>query len=88
MSILWVHLDRHVTMPAVQRIIKDIKHHGSKAIFYDINAADAIKRNETLDDIQERFASDSTSTVKVLVHSLAFGTLKPYITKKPEDAVT
>ena len=27
-------------------------------------------------------------TLKVLMHSLAFGTLKPYIAKKPDEAVT
>ena len=43
---------------------------------------------ETLDEIQERFADTPAHTVRVLLHSLAFGTLKPFIAKKPEDAVT
>jgi len=88
MNIFGVHLDRQATMPNVQNIIKDIKHTGSKAVFYNINAADVIKQEETLDDIQEQFESDSSSTVKVLLHSLAFGTLKPFISKKPEDTLT
>jgi NAD(P)-dependent dehydrogenase (short-subunit alcohol dehydrogenase family) len=86
--IFGIHLDRQATMPNVERIVKEIKHAGVRAEFYNINAADAIKRNEVLDEIKERFAEDSNSTVKALVHSLAFGTLKPYITKKPEDAIT
>jgi enoyl-[acyl-carrier protein] reductase III len=53
-----------------------------------MNAADAIKRSETLDDIQERFAGDGHSTVKVLLHSLAFGTLKPFIAKKNDDGIS
>ncbi len=88
MSIIGVHLDRQATMPQVQKLIKDIQHTGRQAIFYNINAADAIKRNETLDDIQERFEKHSHDTVKVLLHSLAFGTLKPYIGKKQEDVLT
>lgn len=88
MNIFGVHLDRQATMPNVQNLIKEIRHRGAKAVFYNINAADAIKRNETLDDIQEQFGKDASSTVKVLLHSLAFGTLKPFISKKPEDAVT
>ncbi len=88
MNIFGVHLDRQATMPNVQNILKEIKHRGAKAVFYNINAADAIKRNETLDDIQEQFEKDASSTVRVLLHSLAFGTLKPFISKKPEDAVT
>lgn len=85
MNIFGVHLDRQATMPMVDHLMRDIKHTGSKAVFYNINAADAIKRNETLDDIQERFTKEPGQTVKVLVHSLAFGTLKPFIAKKQEN---
>lgn len=88
MNIFGVHLDRQATMPAVEEVSKAIRHTGSKAIFYNINAADSIKRNETLDDIEERFSQESHATIKVLLHSLAFGTLKTYIAKKPEDMVT
>ena len=88
MNIFGVHLDRQATMPNVQNLIKDIKHTGVKTIFYNINAADKIKQDETLDDIQEQFAINSSDTIKVLMHSLAFGTLKQFIAKKPEDALT
>ncbi len=60
-----------------------------KAIFFNINAADPIKRQEVLDEIQERFADDKEHPkIKVLIHSLAFGTLKPYFGKNPQDVVT
>jgi NAD(P)-dependent dehydrogenase (short-subunit alcohol dehydrogenase family) len=87
MNIVGVHLDRQSTMPNVERIIKDIQHTGAKAVFYNINAADAIKRSETLDDVQERFGKHSPETVRVLFHSLAFGTLKPFIAKSIDDTV-
>jgi enoyl-[acyl-carrier protein] reductase III len=86
MNVFGVHLDRLATMPAVQGIIREIKHHGREAVFFNINAADAIKRNEILDEMQERFGS-APGTVRVLIHSLAFGTLKPFIAKKPDDAI-
>ncbi|MBI5476951.1 MAG: SDR family oxidoreductase [Ignavibacteriales bacterium] len=88
MNIFGVHLDRQATMPAVHQILKEIKHAGSRAVFFNINAADAIKRAETLDEIKERFNLESGQTVKVLVHSLAFGTLKPFICKKIEEEIT
>jgi enoyl-[acyl-carrier protein] reductase III len=88
MNIFGVHLDRQATMPAVQHVIHEIKHSGSEAVFYNINAADSIKREEALDDIRERFSSDSSNTIKVLLHSLAFGTLKPFTANKPEEALT
>jgi enoyl-[acyl-carrier protein] reductase III len=88
MNIFGVHLDRQATMPAVQHVIREIKHTGSEAVFYNINAADSIKREEALDDIRERFSSDSSNTIKVLLHSLAFGTLKAFTASKPEEALT
>ncbi len=88
MNIFGVHLDRQATMPVVEEIIKAIRHTGSKAVFFNINAADSIKRNETLDEIKERFSQESHATVKMLLHSLAFGTLKTYVSKKPEEMVT
>ena len=88
MNIFGVHLDRQATMSSVLHILKEIKHAGTKAVFFNINAADAIKRSETLDDIQERFFIESGSTVKVVLHSLAFGTLKPFIAKKTNDEIT
>ncbi|HUI65749.1 MAG TPA: SDR family oxidoreductase [Bacteroidota bacterium] len=87
MNIFGVHLDRQATMPAVQHVIREIKHTGREAVFYNINAADAIKRTETLDEIQERFATHGM-TVKVLIHSLAFGTLKPFIAKNQDEAIS
>src|SRR5512143_3446880 len=87
MNIFGIHLDRQATMPNVQEIIKEIRHTGREAVFYNINAADAIKRAETLDEIQERFEK-TENTIKLLLHSLAFGTLKPFIPKKGEEGLT
>jgi enoyl-[acyl-carrier protein] reductase III len=87
MNIFGVHLDRQATMHNVHGIIKDIKHAGCEAVFFNMNAADSIKRSETLDEIQERFSQEQGHTVRVLLHSLAFGTLKPYIAKKQEDGL-
>jgi enoyl-[acyl-carrier protein] reductase III len=87
-NIFGVHLDRQVTMPQVKQVIKEIEKHGRQAIFFNINAADSIKRQETLDEINERLSTDDGGLVKVLVHSLAFGTLKPFISKSLNDSIT
>jgi NAD(P)-dependent dehydrogenase (short-subunit alcohol dehydrogenase family) len=88
MNIFGVHLDRQATMPAVQSIIREIKHTGREVVYFNINAADGIKRTETLDEIKERFDANHGHTVKVLLHSLAFGTLKPFIPKKGDEPIT
>lgn len=86
-NIFGVHLDRQITMPQVNQIIKKIEKAGKQAVFFNINAADAIKRQEVLDEIEERFKKDK-GTIKVLIHSLAFGTLKPFISDNQNNALT
>jgi enoyl-[acyl-carrier-protein] reductase (NADH) len=75
-------------MPTVNHIIKKIQHTGSKAVFFNMNAADSLKRNDTLDEIKERFDNKDHPQIHVLIHSLAFGTLKPFVSKKPGEALT
>ena len=86
--ILGVHLDRQVNMPKVNQIIKKIERTGHKAVFFNMNAADPIKRNDILDEIKERFATKEHPYIHVLLHSLAFGTLKPFISKDPSEWMT
>jgi NAD(P)-dependent dehydrogenase (short-subunit alcohol dehydrogenase family) len=86
MSIFGVHFDRAATLPNAERIVKEIQSHGSKAIFFNVNASDAAIRNATLDTIQKELSSID-GTVRVLMHSLAFGTLKPYFGKSADQTL-
>ncbi|VAX17705.1 Short-chain dehydrogenase/reductase SDR? [hydrothermal vent metagenome] len=87
-NILGVHLDRQVTMPAVNSIKRKIERTGQRAVFFNMNAADQLKRNDTLDEIKERFTTKEHPHINVLIHSLAFGALKPFLAKNPADCVT
>lgn len=77
-NIFGVHLDRKATMHNVADIKADIEAAGSKAIFFNINAADTRARKEAIRVMEETF-SETPGTVQVLVHSLAFGTLLPVV---------
>ena len=89
MHIFGVHLDRKATMPNVERIISEIKHTGREAVFFNVNAADSEKRCEVLDQMAKILADrGELSSVKVMLHSLAFGTLKPFVALSPKDAIT
>ena len=90
MHIFGVHLDRRSTMVNVERIVETITvEHGREAVFHNINAADAEKRAEALDDLRNRLdGSDGPKTARVLLHSLAFGTLGPYIGAKEDRPIT
>ena len=88
-NIFGVHLDRQVTMPNVNAIIKKIERYGCHAVFFNINAADSIKRQEVIEEIYERFQAEKDHPkIKVLIHSLAFGTLKPYFGKNQQDVIS
>lgn len=85
-NILGVHLDRQATMPNVERIKNEIKSSGVEAIFYNVNAADEFKRNEIITEIKSLL--NGKPLVKVIMHSLAFGTLRPFVPSDTEQAIT
>ncbi|HUP20282.1 MAG TPA: SDR family oxidoreductase [Gemmatimonadota bacterium] len=77
-NVYGVHLDRKSTLPHVDEIVKAIKQSGRDVEFFNLNAADESKRGEVIDHIARRLG-ESGEKVRVLMHSLAFGTLKPYV---------
>jgi NAD(P)-dependent dehydrogenase (short-subunit alcohol dehydrogenase family) len=86
-NILGVHLDRQATMPAVHQLIRDIEATGHQALFYNDNAADEHKRHKIVDDFIERFHREGRAEVKVLMHSLAFGTLRPLVGRNEGEMI-
>jgi NAD(P)-dependent dehydrogenase (short-subunit alcohol dehydrogenase family) len=83
-DICGVHLDRRQGMAHVQEITAAIEAKGRKALFFNVNAADAERRKEVTTALVEAAAG---APVRVLMHSLAFGTLKPYIAADEKDAM-
>src|SRR5579883_2291524 len=85
MNIFGVHLDRRATMPHVDEIRAKIEKAGRQAKFFNVNAADEGKRKEVLDEIARTVqAEGKEAPVRVLLHSLAFGTLRPFIASDEE----
>ena len=82
-NIIGIHLDRQATMPNVERIKNQIHSHGAETMFYNVNAADGARRAEIIEDIKSM--SQGKPVVKVVIHSLAFGTLKPFIPKEENE---
>jgi len=89
MHIFGVHLDRKATLDTVERITAEIKAMGREAVFFNVNAADAEKRQEVVDHIEKVLADrGEPGSLKVLLHSLAFGALRPFISENPKEALT
>src|SRR5205823_636601 len=76
MNIFGVHLDERETMPRVYAIEQRISDLGRDAQFFNLNAADDEKRKECVEQIRQRLSAQP-GTVRVLLHSIAFGALKP-----------
>jgi NAD(P)-dependent dehydrogenase (short-subunit alcohol dehydrogenase family) len=89
MSVVGVHLDRKATLPNADRIAGEIRRRGGEALFFNVNAADPERRAEVLDAIERELeARGQRDRLKVLLHSLAFGTLRPFVADAPKEAVT
>jgi NAD(P)-dependent dehydrogenase (short-subunit alcohol dehydrogenase family) len=85
MSIIGVHLDRKVTLPLAEAVAEDVRAAGAAAYFFNVNAADDDKRRQICERARELVGD---RPLRVLMHSLAFGTLKPLVTDVPGQQTT
>jgi enoyl-[acyl-carrier-protein] reductase (NADH) len=67
-------MDRRDKLPHVAEVQE--RSRGRECEFFNFNAADEDKRKECVEQIRQRLATDS-GTLRVLMHSLAWGALKP-----------
>jgi enoyl-[acyl-carrier protein] reductase III len=74
-----VHLDRRAGMAHVDEITAAIRAQRRDALFLNVNAADHDKRRQVLDALAQRFVESGGGVVRVLMHSLAFGSLTPFV---------
>lgn len=77
-----VHLDRRSSMPAVHALREELESLGVPVALHNLNAAAEDTRAAVLDRI-----AAAGATVGVLVHSLAFGTLRPFVPTEGGRAV-
>ncbi|MBI4178917.1 SDR family oxidoreductase [bacterium] len=83
MGIFGVHFDRAAGLDHVKEIQGKIASFGSSSQYFNVNAADDEKRAEVVAEIRKR----NPGALKLLLHSLAFGTLKPFIAAEPKDSI-
>jgi NAD(P)-dependent dehydrogenase (short-subunit alcohol dehydrogenase family) len=89
--ILGVHLDFRAGLAHVEEVKAAIEANGVQALYINMNAADDEKRAAALARFAERFderrAAGAHPYIRVVMHSLAFGSLVPFIAADPKDAV-
>lgn len=85
-DIYGVHLDRKAGLASVEKLVGQLKGDTANVHFYNVNAADDEKRSEVVRDVRSKIPQGQFITV--LLHSLAFGTLKPIIETEREKALS
>jgi NAD(P)-dependent dehydrogenase (short-subunit alcohol dehydrogenase family) len=90
-NIAGVHLDFRAALAHVDEVKANIVAAGSEALFINMNAADDEKRHAFLAMLGDRFdrsrAEGRSPYVRVVMHSLAFGSLVPFLTEDPKAGV-
>ncbi len=91
-EIAGVHLDRREGQRHADEIRARIEAMGRRAAFFNGNAADDENRAAVIGRVAailaERRAAGAQPYVRVMLHSLAFGTLKPFLATAPGDAIS
>ncbi len=82
MNIVGIHLDAKATLPSARAVQADIESAGRRAMFINMNAASAEKRANAIEKMAEAGVK-----VKVMLHSLAFGSLKPMVGETREESL-
>ena len=90
-NICGIHLDFRAALAHVEEVKAGIESAGVEALYINMNAADDEKRAAALATLGERFdasrAAGREPYVRVVMHSLAFGSLVPFLSEDPKGGV-
>lgn len=85
-NIFGVHFDLKSTLPRALEVKADVEAAGRQAVWFNKNVADDRNRAQIIGGIQEHLGRTGGS-IQVMLHSVAFGNTRPFITDNPADAV-
>lgn len=75
-NVIGVHFDTAARAESVGKLVAELRGHGVEARFFNVNAASADTRAEMVEHVRDLTGGQG---LHVLVHSLAFGSLVPYL---------
>jgi NAD(P)-dependent dehydrogenase (short-subunit alcohol dehydrogenase family) len=88
-NILGVHMDRGAGLTKVEQIKRQITDHNVEALYFNLNAASDKNREQVIQRCQDHFKiKNINGRIKVILHSLAFGSLAPYIHNDPKERLS
>lgn len=85
MNVLGVHFDPAERLTELDDLLARIRQSGAEAKFFNENAASESCRKTIIGEMAETLRE--AGGVRVLIHSLAFGTLLPFIRRSPGQEV-
>ena len=74
-NIYGIHLDRKSNMNSINLLVDELKENNIEVRFNNMSATDEVKRMEVIEELK----SFGNIRIKILMHSLAFGALRPVI---------
>jgi NAD(P)-dependent dehydrogenase (short-subunit alcohol dehydrogenase family) len=90
-TIFGVHLDRKATLENVEQLKKQAENLGAKVFFFNKNAASLETIQEVTKFIKEELDKSELpqeeKKIDILLHSLAFGSLKEFFPSSKEEAI-
>lgn len=86
-NIIGIHMDRGEGLRKAQQIKSKIEGYGVEARFYNMNAASDKKREEVINELLADFP-ENNKKLKIVLHSLAFGSLAPYLHVNESERLT
>lgn len=84
MNVAVVHRDRRGAMAAIEPEFEKIRQTGVRFFAMNVDALSSEGRTSTLDMLREHMGANGR--VRLLMHSIAYGNLKPLIASSPDDA--
>ncbi len=86
-NIYGVHLDTGTNKEKTEEFRRGLEQLNIKATFFNVNAADDQKRKEIIQVISDNQAANPKQVLRVLIHSLAFGAIRPFFSENSEEMV-
>jgi len=88
-NIIGVHMDRGAGLTKVEQIKRQISDQKVEALFFNLNAASDKNREQVIQRCKDHFKiKNIDGKIKVILHSLAFGSLAPYIHNDPKERLS
>lgn len=84
-NVAGVHFDTASAQEGVDRLVRDLRGHGANVRFYNVNAASRVTRREVVPELVQACGANG---IRVLLHSLAFGSLMPFLPANGSKVIT